>query len=111
MKNVRVLWLSRHKPTDVQVTELQKKLGLGVEIVPVSTKVESGQEVLDLMGRYYCHDYVVAVLPIELIAEVCSLGVKPLRAVMKRRLLRDGVEFTFSHYEVVEKVVIETRPL
>lgn len=108
---MRVLWISRHKPTNKQITELQKKFGRDTDVCVVSTNIKSGQEVLDLMGRYRC-DEVVAVLPVNLIAELTSLGVKPLRAVMKRKFRRDGsAEFNFSHYELIENVNIQSKPV
>ena len=107
---MRVLWLSRHSPTPEQESELQKKFGRDTDIIEVSATVSSGQEVIDLMKRYKC-DEVVAVLPINLVAEVVALGVKPIRAIMIRRLLKDGVEFQFSHYERIEKVEIVSTPL
>lgn len=108
---MNILWLSRHAPTSKQMTELKKIFGNKIKIRQVSTTISSGEEVLALMKLYDCQE-VVAVLPINLLEQIVTLGVKPIRAVMDRKFRKDGkAEFIFSHFERVEKIEVDTKLL
>lgn len=106
----RILWVSRHAPTQPQVDELQQVFG-PVDIVQESITIGKASEVKDLMERHNAAE-VVAVLPVHLLAELTRLGIRPIRAVMERQLHNDGsVDFIHQRFERVERVEIVTSPL
>ena len=106
----RVLWLSRHAPTKGQTEELKRILG-ACEIIQVSKTVNNGKEVKDLMRENQC-DELVAVLPLNILQQVISQGIQPIRAVMQREVRDDGsVEFYFQHFERVLEVMVKTKKL
>jgi hypothetical protein len=109
---MKVLWLSRHAPTNEQLSELERIFnGKFDGAEQVSVTISKGEEVAQLMKAYGCRE-VVAVLPIDLIQQVTDLGIKPLRAVMERKFDNYGnARFLFSHFERVEKIVAETKRL
>ena len=104
---MRVLRLTRHKPTREQVNELVRIFGNGVTVINVSETVPNARRVAKLVKEHRA-DVLEAVLPIGLLAEVIkTVKVPVIRAVMKRRLKADGsVEFVFDHYERVVKVEV-----
>lgn len=107
----RILWVSRHAPTQPQVDELQQVFGPDVEVIQESITIGKASEVKDLMERYNAAE-VVAVLPVHLLAELTRLGIRPIRAVMERQLHNDGsVDFIHQRFERVERVEIVTSPL
>ena len=106
----RVLWLSRHAPTEEQTQELERILG-PCEIVQVSRTVNSGKEVKDLLRENQC-DEIVAVLPLNILQQVISQGIQPIRAVMSRELKENGeAVFHFQHFERVLEVTVRTERL
>lgn len=106
----RVLWISRHAPTQPQISELQEAFG-PVDVIQESVTIGKATEVKDLMAQHGATE-VVAVLPVNLLAELTRLGIKPIRAVMERQLHADGsVDFVHLRFERVERVEIVTSPL
>jgi len=106
----RVLWISRHAPTDQQIQELQQVFG-PVDVIQESVTIGKATEVKDLMERHAATE-VVAVLPVNLLADLTRLGIRPIRAVMERQLHDDGsVDFVHQRFERVERVEIVTSPL
>ena len=81
---MRILWLSRHLPSDVQQAVLQEKFG-DIEIELYKDTVTSADVVLDAFMEKNCHEMVV-VLPVDLLADLlallksCHLGVRPIRS-------------------------------
>lgn len=106
----RVLWLSRHAPTKEQVKELEKILGI-CEIIQVSKTVNNGKEVKQLMAENKCKE-LVAVLPLNILQQVISQGIQPIRAVMQRELKENGeAKFYFQHFERVLEITVKTKKL
>lgn len=111
---MKILWLSRHEATEVQVAQLKEKFG-EVEIIQKNVTITGGaQQVVDLFQEVGA-DEMVVVLPPHILADLTSprWGVpKPIRAVMNREVLENGEAiFTHSHFERVEKIEIVTSPL
>ncbi len=108
---MNILWLSRHEPTQKQKAELRKIFGKKVKTHQVAATISKGEEVQALMRLHNCRE-VVTVLPITLLEQVTTLGVKPIRAVMERRFDAKGnVQFHFSHFERVEHVEVAAERL
>jgi len=106
----RVLWLSRHAPTNEQVDALAQVLG-PIKILQVSKTVSSGKEVKDLLREHQC-DEVVAVLPLNILQQVIAQGIQPIRAVMSRELKENGeAVFHFQHFERVLEVTVKAKKL
>ena len=109
-KVVRVLWLSRHAATEEQRKELERIFGT-VHIIFRSETVPNGKRVVEIMDEQDI-DELVAVLPVNILAELLRLGIQPIRAVMERELLDDGnAVFHFKHFERLREVKIETEKL
>jgi len=103
---VNVLWLSRHAPTKEQIDTLSEKLGKPLQIFQYSVTINRAEEVIELMKLCMCTE-VVTVLPINLLASLLKLGVKPIRAVMRRVITENGeAYFHFEKYVRVTKVEI-----
>jgi len=104
----KVLWLSRHAPTTEQVEKLARILGT-CEITQVSQTVKNGKEVKDLLRENNCEE-LVAVLPLNILQQVISQGIQPIRAMMLREIREDGnAEFRFQHFERVLEVTVKTK--
>jgi hypothetical protein len=135
---MKILWLSRHPPTEDQKEELssvcclhQKDTGeskniiicencgthvseetpVKHEIKQISQSFNSADEIAALMKEEKA-DAIVAVLPLPLIADLCDLDITPIRAMMSRKMNEQG-EAVFKHicFEVVEEVMVKTRDL
>ena len=106
----KVLWLSRHAPTTEQVEKLAQVLEpCDVNVIQVSKTVKNGKEVKDLLRENKCNE-VVAVLPLNILQQVISQGIQPIRAVMLREIREDGnAEFRFQHFERVLEVTVRTK--
>ena len=109
---MNILWLSRHAPQEEQYRALEQAFAPEpIRLIEVNKTVQSADEVINTMSDNGA-DELVAVLPINLIADLTHKGVHPIRAVMNRELKDDGqVEFTFDHFERVDKVEIVTSPI
>jgi len=117
-EKTRVLWLSRHAPTEEQCLDLEATLG-PVEIIQHTESVRDAEEVIFLMAEHKCNE-IVAVLPLNILADLVKRGIKPIRAVMERKVIRKGLsdgeetleaEFKFKYFERVLKVEVETERL
>ena len=72
-----VLWVSRHDPLPVQIQRLKEKLG-EFSLIKVSGKIPSAQwlwnNVISGKVKAGFRVYVVPVLPLSFIAELCNLS-------------------------------------
>jgi len=116
----RVIRITRHEPAVEQIEALQTIFGPDVDISTVSETLPS--EPREAVKRFdelaKDADVVEAVLPINLLeavlkfSEFSKRGGLLIRAVMNREVREDGkIEFTFDHYEIIEKVEVVTQPL
>lgn len=106
----KILWLSRHDPTPVQIEQLRQAFG-DVEIVQEAVDIKEPSQVKELMERHEASE-VMAVLPINLLSGLIRLGVKPIRAVMDRKVNENKeATFTHLHFERVEKIEVVTTRL
>lgn len=69
---VKVLWVSRHRPLEAQISELQEKLGDDVEIEILSGNIASVEEVVRV-AREIGAKYIVPVLPLSMVARLAEL--------------------------------------
>lgn len=118
---VRILWLSRHKPQEEQIRMLQEKFG-SIMIIHRDATLDSdpqkaARQLRDMMEEEGANE-VVCVLPITHLAEIVKLGIKPIRAIMRRvptgRILDNGereCQFLPEGFERVEEVKVVTKPL
>jgi len=101
----RLLWLSRHYPTEKQQEELGRILG-EYEIVHHKDPVNSVREVVNLIHSYGVDD-VFVVLPQYMVEELVKLGVKPIKAQMQRFIDSNGtVHFMHDHFYRVHKMKV-----
>ena len=112
---MRVLRLTRHPLSSGQLTELARIYGPNVEVVEASESVPGVERVKELIAEHRA-EVLEAVLPLPLIAQCVDprngVGVPVIRSAMNRVLDDAGnATFTFSHYEKVNKVVVETERL
>ncbi len=110
MKGINILWVSRHPPKDEQKIELEEVFG-HVHFIQISKTIKDGWEVTDLKEKYETEE-VVAVLPIQIMAQLTRMGIEPIRAIMDRNVKENGdVEFVHERFERIEKVEIITSSL
>ena len=100
---MRILWVSRHYPTDEQHLSLEEIMQERIDFVVCSQSVPDAKVIIPLMKQYECDD-VVVVLPLNILSDLCSLGVKPIRARMDRNVKPTG-DTTYKHatYERILK--------
>lgn len=113
--HMRILRLTRHAVSSEQLAELARIYGTDVEVVEVSESVPSVERIKELIAENSA-DVLEAVLPLPLVAQSVDprngVGVPVIRAAMNRVMDDSGnATFTFSYYEVVKKVVVETERL
>ncbi|MCL6442103.1 MAG: hypothetical protein K6T83_01330 [Alicyclobacillus sp.] len=119
VRPLRVLWWSRHPPTEGQITVLEQRLApeRGVELVQINRSAQSAKEIVNTFLAVGA-DEMVVVLPLDILAELMmeldsrGLTVRPLRAVMDRTVHAGGdVLFCFRRFERILRVEVETCPL
>ena len=94
MKNV--CWFSRHPMDETQLSSLKAIAGDDVSVQQVNMTVQSGQAVVDAANGA---DFICAVLPVALLAEVMSAKADNQRVLIPvnaRERNEDG-EFYFRH--------------
>lgn len=100
---MKVLWVSRHAPTKMQLKELSEIFGGDVEVVTFSTFVENGRMLVEKMRQEGC-DEIVCVLPLHIISQLTVCGVRPIRAVM----LNEKGKLVHSHFERIISIDIKS---
>ncbi|OGH73882.1 MAG: hypothetical protein A3C90_04635 [Candidatus Magasanikbacteria bacterium RIFCSPHIGHO2_02_FULL_51_14] len=73
----RILWMSRHTPTERQISELARYLGDEVEVEQEPRPFDDARQIVRRF-RQGGYDEMVIVAPLSVIAVVCTEGVKPL---------------------------------
>lgn len=117
----KVLWISRHQMTKEQRADLEHIVGESVEMMQWSDTVKQIQQ---LQPAVETADFIAAVLPMELMAELLKLaGEKPVLQASSQRVatgrnieLSDGrtePEFAFVHqgWKQVLSIEIVTKQL
>ena len=64
---IKVAWISRHKPLEIQVEKLREIFGSEVEIVQISRTFRNAEEILKELRELNIR-YAVLVLPLSMIA-------------------------------------------
>jgi len=111
---MRILRLTRHTADDLQLAELDR-IYPDCDIVEVSETVPSVERVKELIAEHSA-EVLEAVLPLPLLA-LCvdprnGVGIPVIRAAMNREIdVASNAIFTFSHYEMIVKVVVDTQRL
>ena len=78
----KILWVSRHIPSQEQIDELDK-LGFS-EIVVHKQRVDTAEKVVSLMRKKKADD-VMVVCPWDMLKDLLTLGIKPIKSVMKNK--------------------------
>lgn len=106
----KILWLSRHSPTEKQYRELERIFD-DIEVVVKMIEVKGAHEVKKLIAQVNA-DEIVAVLPNHILEELVSLGIQPIRAIMDRQMQANGTaQFTHIKFVRVLDMKIETEEL
>ena len=107
-----ILWLSRHAPEDVQEQELRALYAPDpLEIVWIMEGYgrDEVDRIITEMEKYDPVDLVV-VLPLPMLAELTRKGIKPLRAIMTRRIKPNGDKvFTHLKFERIASIELVTE--
>jgi hypothetical protein len=115
---LKVIWISRHKPGDVESTMLSDILG-EVEIIPITGTVPNTWALRALLDDY-SPDVVVATLPIDmqevLMVQLRQRDMRPLIRPLYRHRRVGGdpdseFEWMFHGFEEILEVSIKSRPL
>jgi len=67
-----VLWVSRHPPLPVQITELERKFG-GVVIYQVSGIIPNAEAIVEIAKKYSA-EVIIPVIPLSMIARLAELS-------------------------------------
>ncbi len=111
----KIIRLTRHPASEEQLVELRRIFGSESEIVEISETVPGSARVRELVEEHSA-SVLEAVLPLPILAEVINprtgVTIPVIRAVMNRELKEDSnAVFTFSHYEKVLKIEVQTERL
>lgn len=116
-----VLWLSRHLPTQEQITTLTSKIGAFrlVHRVPAfETNRESAALAIEALIAEVGADDIVCSISVQHLAELCGRGWRPIRAVMRRhpsnRVDGNGhteYDYSFERFERVVSASYEVEDL
>lgn len=117
----KVLWVSRHKMSPAQFSDLERAMGGAVELVPWQNTVEQAAQLAPALAEA---DAAAVVLPLELLAQLLSLaGEKPVLVAVSGREATGRLvpssqgqlepEYAFVHrgWRQVLRLELETRPL
>lgn len=110
MNKKRILWLSRHSPTIEQKQNLEQTLGESIDLIQVSTTVKSAYEVRNIIDKHECDD-IVAILPLTIIAQLCNIGIHPIRPVSSQKQVNGEIITDYNSFVRVEKVEVVQHPL
>lgn len=114
-RKVKILWLSRHKPLESQISTLKEVFG-DVEVVQDPRPFDSAEEIAERF-RKGGFDELVAVAPLSVIAKLIELGIKPLFAVMEQtnpdeaEVEASGRFFRFKGFKRIARITIEYEDL
>lgn len=118
---VRVLWFSRHDPTDEQMRGLAGYIATDrapdvdttqIKVFKVDKTVESGAEIRQAMKDADAA-YVVAVVPTEILAEFWTAALKEFGPIFhghlllprsKRERVGDEVKFVYDGFDMVTEL-------
>ena len=77
----RILWVSRHAPTEEQTSELSRILNdTTIVITRYENTVKKAEEIVQKFKNGHFDDIVV-VLPTKMIGRLCTEGIHPIEAV------------------------------
>lgn len=116
----RIVRLTRHEASEVQLAELRRVFGGDADITMVSETLPGDpREAVARFDEIAAEaDVAEVVLPVNLLEAVLKFsqfskrGGQLIRAVTKRELGEDGqATFQFQHYELVKKVEVVTEVL
>lgn len=109
-----VLWVSRHRPCERQMVELQVRFGADVEVVQDPNPFDTAD---DIVRRFRAggFDDLVLVAPLSVIDHLCRRGLKPLwsEAVEENDPAKidfrgaRGQGYRFVRFRRVRRIVIE----
>lgn len=117
---MRILWLSQHRPLDIQVGRLRGRFGADVEVVHDAQTFANAEELVGRFNRGGYNDWVV-VAPLSVLGRMCELcdelGLpKPLYAQMtvmpsarkaEADLVFRGRAYKFAGFRRVERLALE----
>ncbi len=112
-KPIRILWISRHPIQAAQLDELRDRFGVDVEIVQIRATFRNLDEIVAAAEREHA-DEIVAILPLKLLAALCTTRWKPIRPVMKPLNdtgKGDATEFEHLRFERVDSIQLVTHPI
>lgn len=108
---MNMLWVSRHVPTIEQKTSLVEIFQEPINLVVYPKSIRDADEIIALMKEHDCKE-VVAVLPLNLFADLTEKGVKPIRAMMGRVVKPGGKsDYSHIHFERILDVKVTSETL
>lgn len=112
----KVLWISRHNPTQDQLNGLRKITGCSYLISQVDKTFSSSEELADEVISSKA-DFVSVVLPVnllsglfELVSGKCTILVpKSKRELIKVKDGESKVNFVYDGYEIIDDIVYKSH--
>ena len=99
---IEVLVIGRHPLDNVQITELEDVFGDEINITMDSRFVKGVDSIVNLYNKGG-FDAIVTMLPLNMVAQLTSRGITPIRSNRPNAL--------HSGFDVVTKVIVEAVPL
>lgn len=111
----RIVWLSRHKPLEKQVRELERLFG-PVELLHDSESFTTADRIVEKFRRSGAQEMVI-VAPLSVIDQLVQRGIRPLYAEMTQ--VHDGLydvavngrKFIFQRFTRIVGIKIEKEEL
>ncbi len=96
----KILWMSQHKPLDIQISALKEMFGNDARIIQDSKPFSSAEEIV---ARYKVggFDDMVIVAPLSVVSKLTELGIKPLWCQMDQMSSANQADITYRgrHYK------------
>lgn len=108
----RILWLSRHDPTESQVEELKRIYGNDVLIEKDPRPFSSAEDIV-LRFKNGKYDDLVVIAPLSVLGRLCELGIKPLWADMEvvpdeeAEVIASGRGYRFIRFKRIKRLKLE----
>jgi len=99
---IKILVIGRHPLDNVQITELEDVFGDEVNITMDTRFVKGVDSIVDMFNKGG-FDAIVTMLPLNMVAQLTSRGLKPVRSNRPNAI--------HSGFDVVTNVIVESIPL
>lgn len=108
----KIMWFSRHMPTESQMSELKRLFGGDVKVIIDTLPYINAESIVDRFNEYNADDLIV-VAPLSVISSLTRCGIKPIWANMElvgedeAEVTMSGRYWRFKGFKRVNRVYID----